>query len=303
MVMTNKQQCTQHGIFCEHIPYWSNPNITHPTLGMPMGVPGGTTTNCYMGSDAPVPCDADNAQVLNLNANTAANFRQGAPPLAEILLVNDEAGASPGVVDRYTQALALLSRTYAIHPTGASGDDEPTALDLAPYQKVIWFTGLSRISTTGPSAAGEAALSAWLSQGGCLLLSSQDYAYAHNSQPTAFMQQYLGVQSIIPDSAYPSVTGSGPFSGLGPYNLNPPPGFPEIWNWSDAFQPAPGALMAFTSSLGSTAVFNLSRSFRTTYLGFPLEALTAPADQAAVLRRFLDTCQFWGAFMPMLARP
>ncbi len=299
-VMTRDNLCWEYGTSCDHLPFWSNPSIYNN--GQPMGVPANTNASCTAGVINNPPCDADNASVLNLNANTVANFRQGEPPPpAEILLVNDEAGSLPVVEAYYTQALQALSKTYDTHNTGANGADEPSLLELTPHSVVIWFTGLSRTADTGPSTPGETALAAWLEQGGCLLVSSQDYA--QSSQPGVFIQQYLGIQSITVDSGYTSVTGSGPFSGLGPYLLTAPDGYPPSGlAYGDVLVPAPGAWTAFSSSQGSAAVYNLSRSYRTAYLGFSLETLPTPADQAAVLQRFLNTCQFQRVFLPMLSR-
>lgn len=74
-MMTYPQVCTAVGVNCTRLPYWSNPNVYYG--GRPMGIPGGTSTNCDLSSPNP-GCDADNHRTLNETAFTVANFRASA---------------------------------------------------------------------------------------------------------------------------------------------------------------------------------------------------------------------------------
>jgi hypothetical protein len=72
-IMSYYKECSDRGVSCARIPYWSNPNLL--LNGDPLGVPGGTSTACSAGQFDPY-CDADNHRTLNVSAWTVANFRQ-----------------------------------------------------------------------------------------------------------------------------------------------------------------------------------------------------------------------------------
>jgi hypothetical protein len=303
-IMARNTLCTEKGVNCVHIPYWSNPQVTYN--GQPTGYPESAGTNCWPGVFSDAPCAANNAATINQTAPVATNFRQGAPPseIEPVLLVNDEANplAPLGSVEPYfLTALDSLNVEYDVANTGDSGMDEPELAELSPYKTVIWFTGDDRTDATGPKA-GEPALAGWLDQGGCLLISSQDYA---QSQPTAFMREYLGVNAILQDAAHAVVTGAGTFTGLGGYALVAPPEYPSAgWNYSDVFQPVQGMMPAFTSSQGVAGLARLTPQYHTVYLGFSLEMLPAHADRVAVLERFFDYCQMdQTVYLPITNRP
>ena len=209
-----------------------------------------------------------------------ATFRTlGYPP---ILLVDDDDG-SPDVRLAYTAALDALGWSYATWDTGGS-DDEPDAAALAPFPTVIWLTGDSLGPSSGPGAAGENALTAWLDASGCLLVASQDYARARGLTP--FMQSHLGVASFTDDAAQLTVEGRPPvFAGLGPYSLV----FPYT-NRTDILVPGPSAAVAFDGSVGSAGVDRDTGVYRTTFWGFGLEGVFGAANRRAVLERFLDWC-------------
>jgi hypothetical protein len=166
-----------------------------------------------------------------------------------------------------------------------NSDDEPTAIDLAPYEVVVWVTGDEFGGACGPGSAGEAALAEWLTAGGCLLISSQDYYYDRGL--TAFMATYLGADSVTSDVNQTTVTGSGQvFGGMGPYGLSYPGS-----NWSDSMVPRGGSeWVAFVGNAGDAAIINEATTYRTTFWGFPLEAIPDVNDRADLLLLFLDWC-------------
>jgi hypothetical protein len=87
-VMAYNTECALKGVYCNRLPYWSNPAVLYE--GDPMGVPIGTSTACVANDLNHPACDADNRQTLNNTCNTVANFR-------------DESGdAGPVVFDAYT---------------------------------------------------------------------------------------------------------------------------------------------------------------------------------------------------------
>jgi hypothetical protein len=77
-VMSYNDECDAAKVNCTRIPYWSNPEVTFGSV--PMGVPGGTQSDCEIGESYPMgeDCDADNRSTLNSTAPTCAQFRYSA---------------------------------------------------------------------------------------------------------------------------------------------------------------------------------------------------------------------------------
>ena len=75
-VMAYNSHCSDESGYCTRLAYFSNPG--NNLGGDPMGVVGGTASNCVEESTSPNPntCDADNHAVLNSNALTNSQFRR-----------------------------------------------------------------------------------------------------------------------------------------------------------------------------------------------------------------------------------
>ena len=84
-IMSYADKCTDQGVFCTRIPYWSNPSLSY--MGSPLGVPAGTNTSCTLRNRNNPACDADEHLVLNNTAFTVANFRR--MPLTAISMTPD----------------------------------------------------------------------------------------------------------------------------------------------------------------------------------------------------------------------
>ncbi len=210
-------------------------------------------------------------------------------PLPPILLVDDDDN-SPDVRGSYTNTLESLGFEYDVWDTNNT-DNEPDAADLAQYLIVIWFTGDEFGGFAGPGPASETVLANWLDAGNkCLFVSSQDYHWDRGLTP--FMQNYLGVLSASNDFGdYTSVSGTGSvFGGLGPYSLDYVT--QSLSDYSDiinaAASPAEVALNGNNSN--GAAVDKDTGSYRTTFWGFPWEALSSPAARDATMFAFLDGC-------------
>ncbi|MFN7941839.1 MAG: hypothetical protein U0X73_09570 [Thermoanaerobaculia bacterium] len=211
------------------------------------------------------------------NSSTFSFTVRRVPP---ILLVDDDDNL-PEVRAAYTTMLDALGLGYDTWDTGHS-DNEPLAGHLANYRAVVWFTGHSLNSATGPSAASETALGAWLAGGGrCFLISSQDYHYARGL--TGFMTGSLGAASIVSDTKQNTATGHAGtvFAGLGPYAVTVAYG-----NFTDSMT-AGGAPSeaAFDGNLGpaigTDRTIGTSRGF---YFSFPMESLADEKTRYAILR-------------------
>jgi len=201
-----------------------------------------------------------------------------------ILLVDDDDN-SPDVRGYYTSALAILagSGSYDVWDT-ANSDNEPDAGDLSVYDIVIWFTGDEFGGFAGPGAAGETALASWLDSGGCFMISSQDYHW--DRELTTFMQTYLGVASVINDEDQAVVDGQGSvFDALGPYTLD----YPFI-NYSDIVNPGASAELAFNGDVGNIALNKETAEYKTTYWGFPWEAIPITGEREYALATFFGWC-------------
>ena len=74
-LMAYNDQCTVQSFSCTRLLYWSNPGVTYG--GAPMGIPGGTKSDCPKGNLFNVSCDADDHRTLNDTAATVAAFRNG----------------------------------------------------------------------------------------------------------------------------------------------------------------------------------------------------------------------------------
>ena len=211
-----------------------------------------------------------------------AFFRtQEIPP---ILLVDDDDNG-PDVRAAYTAALDGMGLQYDVWDTNNS-DNEPDAATLLQYDAVIWFTGDEFGGAAGPGSAGEVALAGYLNAGNCLFISAQDYLYDRGQ--TAFMSTYLGLGSGSNDSGnYTSVTGQGTvFNGLGPYTLAYP-----FTDYADIFNPGGGAETAFVGNNGNgAAIAKDSGVYKTTFWGYPWEAISTAGARQEAMATFLTWC-------------
>jgi hypothetical protein len=178
---------------------------------------------------------------------------------------------------------------YDIWDTGNS-DTEPTALELAPYDIVIWVTGDEFGGVCGPGGAGEAALGAWLDSGSkCLVMSSQDYHFDRGL--TAFMTNYLGVASVVDDAGnYGSVVGlSEPYDGLGPYTLSYAGA--GVTDFSDIVNANGTATLILDGNNGNNAaLLKDSGTYRTFFYVFPIEVVSPAASREELLNAALTYC-------------
>jgi len=141
--------------------------------------------------------------------------------LACVLLVDDDQDG-PDVRIYYTSTLDEMGATFEVWDVATQGD--PSAGDLMGHQMVIWFTGYPRSDTF--TSANEAAVAAYLNAEGLFFLSSEDYL--HDRGLTTFGHTRLTIASYTNDVNQTDPVGVlySPGSGLGPYNLTPPNGWP-----------------------------------------------------------------------------
>jgi hypothetical protein len=72
-IMAYNDVCAVQSLDCTRLLYWSNPGVSYNSA--PMGIAGGTRSDCPSGDAANVGCDADDHRTLSNTALTVANFR------------------------------------------------------------------------------------------------------------------------------------------------------------------------------------------------------------------------------------
>ncbi len=222
------------------------------------------------------------------DAGVSAAFSFTTREIPQILLVDDDDN-DPDTRVFYSQTLDSMGVDFDVFDTNNS-DAEPSLLELSAYAAVIWFTGGEFGGAAGPGGAGEVALGEFLTNNGCLLISSQDYLLDRGPPPTPFMSDFLGLGggSASDDGDYLTVTGTGGnlFGGLGPFVLDyDAVGLVDL---SDDMTAADGAGLVLVGNNGNGAAVGRSQ-FDSAYLGFPLEAL-ALNDRERLIQRYFDQC-------------
>jgi hypothetical protein len=217
-----------------------------------------------------------------------SSFTTGPAPT---VLVVDDGNRCPGVNSYYTDALDSLGISYDIYDTGFS-DVEPDIAMLSRYAAVVWHSGEQMGAPAGPGATGQAALAEYLTAGGRLFFVSPGYLY----RPTStFNSDYLGVTTYEQLAQHYTASGTGVF-GNATYTLAYPDGAAPWFGAS--LQPGDDAFVATETQAvfalagdrraANGAVAKRSGAFRTTFWGFPFEAIPGPEARAEVMGHVLS---------------
>lgn len=171
----------------------------------------------------------------------------------------------------YRSALLDLGLTYDVWDTNERRS--PSLERLNAYPTVLWFTGYDWYE---PLTSGElASLAAYLSQGGRLFLSSQDYMYYHRHD--SFTRDFLGIQDYQESITSTSLLGGDNAligDGMGPYKLD----YDRYRNFSDGLVAAPSSEVHIWNDWGLAAgVATEGEAWRSIFWGAPLELLPEPA--------------------------
>lgn len=226
----------------------------------------------------------------------AYTFTTAAP--ANILLIDDDDN-SPDVMSYYEDAINFAGQTFDVWNTTTQGlngtdhVDEPDPATLSNYKMVIWFSGDAKGGTSqpkaGPNSSSEAALTQYLRTGGCLLLSSEEYFADQGGVLNTFQSNILGASGIVDNVNHTTVTGTGIFSSVGMLTLDFSSG---LNNASDAVTPdgTQGSQLAFTGDMGNAGISRDTVSFRSIFLGFPVEAISSQDKRREVIQKAIDFC-------------
>ena len=207
---------------------------------------------------------------------------------ADVLLVSDLAPANDTSLPLHLDAINSLGLGLTVWNTE---DGLPERSLLSKHRLTIWFHG----QFGSLNNREEVFLGNYLNGGGCFLLSSQDYHFERGFTP--FMSQFLGLSAINDDSF-----GGDSFTGIGPLYPSPISYSLEynFSNFSDRLAlDAADALFVdiggdIDDEIGSPIVGSIydSGAFSSTYLGFPLEAVSGQAARADIINRVFNQCSY-----------
>jgi hypothetical protein len=152
-IMAYADKCTDQGVFCTRIPYFSNPSLTYN--GSALGVPAGTNTSCTLRNRNNPACDSDEHLVLNNTALTVANFRR--MPLTVISLTSDA-------------AFPVAASTPVTWTAIANGGTSPYTYKFLVFDGAQWSVGrdwgTSNAWTWTPAVTGFYSFQVWVRNAG-----------------------------------------------------------------------------------------------------------------------------------------
>jgi uncharacterized repeat protein (TIGR01451 family) len=248
------------------------------------------TVTARLWQESPVPAglkhsapSSDPSETVTLTTKTPA----------PVLLVDDDRWYDQKA--RYQAALrgaGIAHDNWEVGWGGWPADGSPSSGVLAMYPIVVWFTGYDWYETL--TAEEEVRLAEYLSQGGRLLFSSQDYLFTRGL--SSWGVEHLGVLTYTEDLSTTvalGVPGSPVGDGLGPYDLAY-----SFANWSDALTPIGAAAPAFLGGHGRPIALTLSRvtegtTYKTAFFAFAVEAL-AQDSMAEVMRQTVGWLSWLG---------
>ncbi|MBP7688447.1 MAG: N-acetylmuramoyl-L-alanine amidase, partial [Thermoflexales bacterium] len=170
-----------------------------------------------------------------------------------------------------------------------------TQLSLGNYQVIDWIAGEEQAPFPSLTASDQSQLSAFVSNGGALLLSGAEIGFELKN--TAFYATTLRATYTADDAnthTVTSVTG-GVFDGLGAISFDDGTHGTYEVDFADVFNPIGPATSAlvYNNAAGSAAVQYANGCSRLIYSGVPLETIYPASARQAVFERalrFLSAC-------------
>ncbi|MCI0727617.1 MAG: carboxypeptidase-like regulatory domain-containing protein [Chloroflexi bacterium] len=198
-----------------------------------------------------------------------------------ILLVDDYRWYSQATVFRAALENAGFQYDYwEIGPT-ENVNGSPSVELLNGYDIVVWYTGYDWYAPINQEQSE--ALYAYLSEGGRLFLTSQDYMYYHPDDPLT--RDYLGVldyrESVTPTRVFggDNMALMGNLAGPLPLEYDP------YQNFSDGLVPQPGVQVSLWHNEGMAAgLATAGPDWRTIFWAVPFEKLPAGSHATAMNR-------------------
>ncbi len=270
-------------------PYLILPACTSATLTVSVTVP------VAAGWDARDVVTLTFRSILSPSLTATAVLTSKTP--APVLLVDDDRWYEQA--PKYRAAMEAAGIPYDLWETHAAvesgGPGGPPVEVLRWYPAIIWWTGYDWYEPV--TKREEAALVAYLENGGRLFLTAQDFLYYHAGGP---LQPYLGVLTYTEDVT-PTVAAVVPENPAGlevrayPWPLTYP-----FHNWSDGLVPSPGTAVLLRD--GNRHAIALARrgsagagpaQLATVFFSFPWETLPEEV-RSEVLRQVVGYLSWLG---------
>ncbi len=219
-----------------------------------------------------------------------------------VLVVNgfDRTQGTQNTFD-YVVDHGLALRQLGIGFNSASNEFvEDSTVDLTAYTAVDWISGEEGTATQAFSHAEQAALQAYLEQGGRLFVSGSEIGYdlwEHgDAQDQAFYTHYLKAQYLGDDANTHQAQGvSGSiFGGLGPFGFDDGTHGSYDVDYPDGVGPAEGSTscLTYVGGTGWSAGIQYTGPFGTrsdtgqvVYIGFPVESVYEDSVRLEIFRR------------------
>jgi hypothetical protein len=202
-------------------------------------------------------------------------------------LLVDEDGNAPDTNSYYD---AALTGAGIAHDTWDLNANPTLPIKyMEAFKNIVWFTGTSY---PGPILPYEKNLTAYLDNGGHLMLSGQDLL-DQAAGTTDFVKNYLHVswdgserQNDIPTTQFHSVNSAASLSnGIGAVNVNPPA------NWGapfmDEITPNGTATAIFTDDGAQPDGLSFSGTYKVVFLAFGFEEYGSAADKSTFMSRVI----------------
>jgi hypothetical protein len=230
----------------------------------------------------------DNSINKNVGISKTINFDVTISS-ASILLVDDDEDHD---YESYYQN-ALSSNNYTYHNWDANVLGSPNLSSMYKYSIIIWFTSQSYANWGMQGTLNENEtnnLKNYLSNGGNLFLSSQDYLFdsygssAKVTSPGDFAHDYLHISGMNQDIKTQNITGvigDDITGGIGTINLV----FPFA-DYSDVLIPSLNVSTVFISHDGNTSALKVyNGTYKVVFFAFPFEAIEFASDRSLVMNR------------------
>ena len=205
---------------------------------------------------------------------------------APVMLVDDDGGAMYDTC----YSIPLANADYDVYQWDVSEEGAPQS-ELLLFQAVVWLTGNELDSALTTSERD--ALSAFLDEDGCLLLSGQNIAESIPSDP--FLTNYLGASFEGPHSAQQMVVGiAGDPVTAGITFMFPGAGGAGNQTSTDMISAAGLGLLAMVYSAGAQpgAAVRVESSYRSLFLSFGLEGASGAAS-TTTRQEFMTIVMDW----------
>lgn len=240
--------------------------------------------------------------------NTWVRVNQETIPSGSILLVDDDDGNTFDTF--YAQLLIKLGKSFNQWDVKIRSQ-YPNISYMQKFKTIVWIMGEKSLNTLGDETSRtyleefnsrhlfETAMAQYVSGGGSLFLSGQDFL---DDKESAMISREV-LHSFFNDTAFTfptvdrdtgasqiqGVAGNPVFDGLGPFTLNYPPDFEDLSDriFSNDNTIAKPALFANDTPNRTVAMTVDACAYRAVFLAFPLEAMN-DSDAEIVLSRSLN---------------